>query len=76
MTDLNLSNQQTAVNTIKPYITALKDRMDNRKPVWDKLSDEKKIKWVKSGKDPIMTLAWNVYRYLRDNFFNQGVDRG
>ena len=75
MTDLNLSNQQTAVNTIQPYITALKDRMDNRKAVWDKLSDEKKIKWVKSGKDPIMTLAWNVYRYLRDNFFNQGVDQ-
>ena len=75
MTDLNLSNQQTAVNTIQPYITALKARMDNRKAVWDKLSDEKKIKWVKSGKDPIMTLAWNVYRYLRDNFFNQGVDQ-
>ena len=75
MTDLNLSNQQTAVTSIQPYITALKDRMELRKPVWDKLSDEKKIKWVKSDKDPIMTLAWLMYRYLRDNFFDQGVDQ-
>jgi hypothetical protein len=43
--------------------------MDQRKPIWDRMSDAKKRAWVTSGKDPIMTLAWKIYRYLRDNFF-------
>ena len=70
MTQLNLTGQQTAVDTIQPYINALKTRMDQRKTVWDKLSVEKRRKWVLSGKDPIMTLAWTMYKYLHKNFFS------
>lgn len=70
MATLNLSNQQAAVNQIQPYINALKTRMDERKEVWARLDRDKRVKWIKSGKDPIMTLAWQIYKYLRDNFFD------
>ena len=75
MTTLNLTNQQTAVTAMAPYITGLKDRMEQRKVIWDKLPIEKKKQWVKSGKDPIMTLAYNTFKYLRDGFFSDtGVE--
>jgi len=74
MTDLNLTGQSTSAGQIQTRINQLKTAMDLRLAVWNKLSDEKKKKWVTSGKDPIMTLAWNVYKYLRDNFFAQGVE--
>jgi hypothetical protein len=48
--------------------------MELRKEVWDRLPVAKKKAWIASGKDPIMSLAWQVYRYLRDNFFMQEVD--
>jgi len=43
--------------------------MELRKQIWDRISFEKKKQWIVSDKDPIMTLAWQTYRYLRDNFF-------
>jgi|GEM_PF-6815165 len=70
MTTLNLTNQETAKDQIQPYINALKTRMDERKEVWARLPREKRVRWIKSGKDPIMTLAWQIYKYLRDNFFD------
>lgn len=74
MADLNLSGQSTLAAAIQTRVAQLKTAMDDRLPVWQKLSDEKKKKWVTSGKDPIMTLAWNIYKYLRDNFFERVVD--
>jgi len=74
MANLNLSGQQQRRNQIAPYIQQLRDRLDERKPIWDKLPDAKKKLWITSNKDPVMTLAWQAYRYLRDNFFNQEVD--
>lgn len=74
MADLNLSGQQAERDQIAPKIQQLKDRLNERKVIWDKLSDEKKKLWIQSGKDPVMTLAWQAYRYLRDNFFSEGVD--
>ena len=71
MTTLNLSGQQTEANQINPKLQQLKDRLDERKIVWDKLSDAKKKKWITSGKDPIMTTAWQIYKYLRNNFFTE-----
>ena len=76
MADLKLTSQATAASAIKARTDDMKTLMDARLEVWNRLPDEKKIAWVKSGKDPVMTLAWNVYRYLRDNFFGQGVDNG
>lgn len=69
MSQLNLTGQQNVYNLIAPKIQELKNVMDARKNIWDKLPIEKKKKWVTSGKDPIMNIAWSVYKYLRNNFF-------
>jgi hypothetical protein len=50
--------------------------MDLRKEIWDRLPLAKKKAWITSGKDPLMTLAWKIFRYLRDNFFGDEVERG
>ncbi len=74
MVNLNLNGQQSHRNNIAPHIQTLKDRLNERKVIWDKLSDEKKKLWITSGKDPIITLAWQSYKFLRDNFFSKEVD--
>lgn len=74
MTILDLSGQQAAYNLFAPKIQQLKDAMDLRKPIWDKLPVNKKIAWIQSGKDPIMWLAWTIYKYLRNNFFGSETD--
>lgn len=73
MANLNLSGQEAEKNQIAPKVQQLKNRMNERKVIWDKLPDDKKKLWITSGKDPIMTLAWNSYRFLRDNFFSDEV---
>lgn len=74
MANLNLAGQQAYRNTIAPHIQTLKSRMNERKVIWDKLPDDKKKLWITSGKDPIMTLAWNSYRFLSDNFFEDELE--
>jgi hypothetical protein len=69
MTQLNLTNQQAAVDQIQPYINALKTRMLDRKELWDKINIQKRKQWVLSDKDPIMSLAWSIYKWLDTNFF-------
>ncbi|MCK5013173.1 MAG: hypothetical protein KAS66_05095 [Candidatus Omnitrophica bacterium] len=74
MSILDLSGQQAAYNLIAPKIQDLKEKMDLRKQIWDKLPASKKIAWIQSDKDPIMGLAWTVYKYLRNNFFGSETD--
>ena len=69
--NLNLSGQQVEYNTIAPKVQTLKNWMDQRKPIWAKISKEKRKKWVTSDKDPIMSLAWSIYKYLDNNFFGE-----
>lgn len=76
MADLNLTGQATIAGQVQTRINQLKAEMDKRKSIWDRMSTAKKKAWITSGKDPIMTLAWTVYRYLRNNFFGQEVDNG
>ena len=76
MADLNLTGQSVSASQIQTRIVQMRDSMDLRKEIWDKRPYEKKKQWITSGKDPMMTLAWNIYRYLRDNFFDQEVDNG
>ncbi len=76
MATLNLTGQATSAGQIQTRINQLKTAMDLRLEIWNRLPVGKKKAWITSGKDPIMTLAWQVYRYLRDNFFGQEVDNG
>ena len=69
---LKMTNQKIYRDQIAPKMQQLKDQLNDRKEIWNKISPEKKRQWVKSGKDPIMTLAWQMYEYLHDNFF-EGV---
>jgi hypothetical protein len=72
---LNLTGQLANASQIQAQINTLKILLDQRKPFWDRMSDEKKRAWIKSGKDPIMNLAWEVYKYLNNNFF-RGEETG
>ena len=76
MATLNLTDQATLASAVQTRINQFRNAMELRKEVWMRLSKEKKVAWIKSGKDPIMTLAWQIYRYLRDNFFDAEVDNG
>ena len=76
MATLNLTDQATLASAVQTRINQFRNAMELRKEVWMRLSKEKKVAWIKSGKDPIMTLAWQIYRYLRDNFFDQEIDNG
>lgn len=67
--NLTLTGQQTDYNQIAPKLLKLKQNLDLRKPIWDRLPIEKKRQWVTSGKDPIMNAAWDIYKYLNNNFF-------
>ena len=73
MAEIRLINQQAYAGNVAPKINILKNQLNARIDVWQRVSIEKKKQWVTSGKDPIMTLAWGMYKYLRDNFF-EGVD--
>jgi len=75
MADLNLTGQSTLAGQVQTRITQLRASMDQRKVIWDRLPLAKKKAWITSGKDPIMTLAYNTWKYLNDNFFGK-VDNG
>lgn len=76
MSDLNLTGQATLAGQVQTRIVQLRNAMDLRKEIWYRLPLAKKRAWITSGKDPIMTLAWTIYKYLRDNFFGREVDNG
>lgn len=71
MATLTLNNQQDLVDNIMPKIQLLNQSMENsgRKEIWKKIGREKRSKWVSSGRDPIMTLLYTIYRNLYHNYF-------
>lgn len=73
MADLNLTNQTALAGQVKTRTDQLRTELEKRKGVWDRMPAEKKRAWVKSGKDPVMGLAWELFKYLKNNFF-EGED--
>ena len=69
VTILNLIGQQIICDKIETQFLELEDAMDLRKNIWNKLSEDEKLAWVQDDKDPIMSVAWLIYKYLGDNFF-------
>lgn len=76
MANLNLTGQATAASAIQNRLVQLRNQMADRLPLWQKLNNKQRRKWILSGKDPIMELAWQIYKYLRDNFFGEDVLNG
>lgn len=68
MADLNLIDQETYKTQIQPKLLLLKQQLDLRSGIWAKVSREKKKAWIQSGKDPIMTIAFQMGQYFKDNF--------
>ena len=66
--NLNLSNQQALCTQIAPYMQAMKNSMDLRIPIWDRIDVERKKDWVQWDKDPIMGLAAQTVEYFVKNF--------
>ena len=71
MAILRLSNLETAKSSIAPKLRTLTQELDKRIEIWQKIPPEKKRAWIKSDKDPIMSLAWDLYKYLDRNFFGE-----
>jgi len=69
MAELNLTTQATAGAAIRTRIIQLKTLLEQRKPFWDRMPIEKKRAWIVSDKDPVMNLAWDIFKYLNNNFF-------
>lgn len=72
--NLSLTNQTNIKKQISPKLLQMKTELDKRKIVWNKLSVQQKIKWIQSEKDPIVDIAWDIYKYLRNNFFREEAD--
>lgn len=70
---LDLIGQLDLKNGIALKIQQLKDAMELRRPIWERASYEKKKLWITSDKDPVMSLAWTIYKYLR-KFFKEADD--
>lgn len=68
MANLSLTGQSTISAQVQQRIKNLRTEMEKRREIWFRLPYEKKRLWVKSGKDPIMSLAWTIYKYLREWF--------
>ena len=75
MAILNLTNQIIAHNEIAPKLQHMKSLLVARKIMWDKLSIKQRKKWVVSEKDPIMNIAWSIYKYLDSNFFEDTEEK-
>lgn len=70
---MNLINQVNIKTSLTPVLQLLKTQLEARQSVWNKTQKSKKVAWVKSGKDPVMTLAYQTYKYL-DKFFGRSKD--
>ena len=66
--NLNLANQQLLYNQVAPKVQDLKTSMDLRIPMWNKIDNKDKLKWVEWDKDPIMKLSANIAEYFCKNF--------
>lgn len=66
--NLNLDNQRALYNAVAPYINHLRQSMDLRIPMWNKISDKRKLAWVEWDKDPVMKLSANIVEYFCKNF--------
>lgn len=76
MATINLTGQDADFTTIRPKIIKMKQMMNDRKVIWDKLPHAKRKVWVTSGQDNIMTLAYQTYQFLCEFFDSEEKEHG
>jgi len=69
VTQLDLTLSGADKTKIQTGLAKLKEHLDQRKEVWNRIPPEKCKAWIVSDKDDVMSLAWNVFKYLDSNFF-------
>ena len=74
MATLDLSGQGLERDDVAPKLAKLKTLMLQRKVIWDKIPLAKRKAWVQNAatKDPIMDIAYDVWKWLDNNFFGEG----
>jgi len=50
------------------YMKKAKSALDLRKPMWKKMTDEQRKAWVLNDNDPVMGIAYTMYKYLYQFF--------
>lgn len=67
------NNQATQANLIRPTLVMLRALMNGRKHMWYKMTPEERQNWIDSAPsmDPIMELAWDIYKDLHNDFFSK-----
>lgn len=65
---LDLTGQGAHAADIQTRIVKLNARLAEREAIFQRLPEAKQRAWIASGKDPIMTLAWSVYKRLHKFF--------
>ncbi len=65
---MNLTNQDKKSKDLKPYIKQLTDELDARSALWNKLPPKKRKKIIKDDKDPVIKLAYKLYKDLKAFF--------
>ena len=71
MAVLTLTGQAAEKADVAPKLVKLKNLMVQRKTMWDKIPHNKRCAWISNAatKDPIVEIAWDVYHWLKVNFF-------
>ena len=65
MANLTIINQEAYKDNILPKMLLLKQQLYLRAEIWAKIPFDKKKKWITSGKDPIMMLAFQMGQYFK-----------
>jgi hypothetical protein len=69
MTTFSFTLSDTDRTKLINALSGLKTQLDLRKELWARLPADKCKAWVTSDKDDVMSLAWDIYKYLDNNFF-------
>lgn len=71
MATLQLTQQSNKHDLIKPKFDQCIELLELRKDVWLRISVDKRKKWIKDNKDPILSIAFEIHQYLENNFFSE-----
>lgn len=66
--NITLTGQKIEQLKIQPLLDKAELLLTQREPVWNKLDDEEKKKWLQSNKDPILTIEYNHLLFLKEFF--------
>lgn len=72
MATLNLKGQSALAASMHGRFEQLKQAMNQRREVWNKLSPVQQKAWLDSGKDPLMNAAYLLYKFLAEFFSKVG----